>query len=57
MATYVYETIPSDPKSKPRRFEVERNYSGPLDTFRQERTAVEGIAQVIEHIEPVLAQG
>ena len=29
MATYVYETIPSNPKEKPRRFEVEQKMSDP----------------------------
>ncbi|HXJ61090.1 MAG TPA: zinc ribbon domain-containing protein [Verrucomicrobiae bacterium] len=27
MATYVYETIPKDPKQKPRRFEVQQKMS------------------------------
>jgi predicted nucleic acid-binding Zn ribbon protein len=29
MATYVYETIPRNPKIKPRRFEVEQKMSDP----------------------------
>jgi hypothetical protein len=29
MATYVYETIPSSPKEKPRRFEFEQKMSDP----------------------------
>jgi len=29
MATYVYETIPKDAKTKPRRFEVEQRMSDP----------------------------
>jgi hypothetical protein len=29
MATYVYETIPNDPKEKPRRFEFEQKMSDP----------------------------
>jgi predicted nucleic acid-binding Zn ribbon protein len=29
MATYVYETIPTNPKEKPRRFEVEQKMSDP----------------------------
>jgi hypothetical protein len=29
MATYVYETIPGNPKEKPRRFEVEQKMSDP----------------------------
>ena len=29
MATYVYETIPKDPKERPRRFEVEQLMSDP----------------------------
>lgn len=29
MATYVYETIPRNPKKKPRQFEVEQKMSDP----------------------------
>ena len=29
MATYVYETIPNNPKEKPRRFEFEQKMSDP----------------------------
>jgi predicted nucleic acid-binding Zn ribbon protein len=29
MAIYVYETIPTNPKQKPRRFEVEQKMSDP----------------------------
>ena len=29
MATYVYETIPKNPKERPRRFEVEQKMSDP----------------------------
>jgi predicted nucleic acid-binding Zn ribbon protein len=29
MTTYVYETIPNNPKIKPRRFEVEQKMSDP----------------------------
>ncbi len=29
MATYVYETIPKNPKDKPRRFEVQQKMSEP----------------------------
>ncbi len=29
MATYVYETIPKNPKAKPRRFEVQQRMSDP----------------------------
>jgi predicted nucleic acid-binding Zn ribbon protein len=29
MATYVYETIPKNPKEKPRRFEAEQKMSDP----------------------------
>ena len=32
MATYVYETIPSKPNQKPRRFEVEQKMSDPALT-------------------------
>jgi hypothetical protein len=29
MATYVYETIPKNPKAKPRRFEMQQRMSDP----------------------------
>ena len=29
MATYVYETVPKSPKTRPRRFEVEQKMSDP----------------------------
>lgn len=29
MATYIYETIPNNPRQKPRRFEVEQRMSEP----------------------------
>jgi len=29
MATYVYETIPTNPKARPRRFEVQQKMSDP----------------------------
>ena len=29
MATYVYETVPKNPREKPRRFEVEQKMSDP----------------------------
>ena len=29
MATYIYETIPNDPKGKPRQFEVQQKMSDP----------------------------
>ena len=32
MATYIYETIPKNPKVKPRRFEVEQKMSEPALT-------------------------
>ena len=32
MATYIYETIPKNPKDKPRRFEVEQKMSEPALT-------------------------
>ena len=32
MATYVYETIPKNPKDKPRRFEVQQKMSDPALT-------------------------
>ena len=36
MATYVYETIPTDPNEKPRRFEVQQKMTDPpLTTVHQ----------------------
>ena len=32
MATYVYETIPKNPKDKPRRFDVQQKLSDPALT-------------------------
>jgi predicted nucleic acid-binding Zn ribbon protein len=32
MATYVYETIPANPKEQPRRFEVQQKMSDPALT-------------------------
>lgn len=32
MATYIYETIPKNPKDKPRRFEIEQKMSEPALT-------------------------
>lgn len=32
MATYIYETIPTSPKQKPRRFEVQQKMSDPALT-------------------------
>lgn len=32
MATYIYETIPKSPKSKPRRFEVQQKMTEPALT-------------------------
>ncbi|MEY2410109.1 MAG: hypothetical protein QOF48_2779 [Verrucomicrobiota bacterium] len=29
MATYIYETIPKNPKAKPRRFEIQQKMSEP----------------------------
>ena len=34
-----------------------RNYSGGFGQFGEERTALEGAAQVVEHAEAILAQG
>jgi predicted nucleic acid-binding Zn ribbon protein len=36
MATYVYETIPRNPKEKPRRFEVQQKMSDPALTTHPE---------------------
>lgn len=36
MATYVYETIPKNPKQKPRRFELQQKMSEPALTKHPE---------------------
>jgi len=32
MATYIYETVPKNPREKPRRFEIEQKMSDPALT-------------------------
>ena len=45
MATYVYETIPKNPKEKPRRFEVEQKMSDPA--LKVDPTTGEPVKRVI----------
>lgn len=45
MATYIYETIPKNPKQKPRRFEVQQKMSDPALT--QDPKTGEPIKRVI----------
>lgn len=45
MATYVYETIPKNPKSKPRRFEIQQKMSD--DALKTDPETGEPIRRVI----------
>lgn len=45
MATYIYETIPKNPKNKPRRFEVEQKMSEPA--FKKDPKTGEPVRRVI----------
>ncbi len=45
MATYVYETIPKNPKTKPRRFEVVQKMSDP--TLKKDPETGEPVRRVI----------
>jgi predicted nucleic acid-binding Zn ribbon protein len=45
MATYVYETIPKNPKTKPRRFEVQQKMSD--DALKTDPQTGEPIRRVI----------
>ena len=45
MATYIYETVPKDPKAQPRRFEVQQKMTEPALTV--DPTTGEAIRRVI----------
>ena len=60
MATYVYETIPKDPKEKPRRFEVEQKMSDPPlkvepETGRSVRRVIVGGSGLVTHGASILS--
>ena len=60
MATYVYETIPKNPKEKPRRFEVEQKMSDPPlkvdpDTGLPVRRIIVGGSGLVTHGASILS--
>lgn len=60
MATYVYETIPKNPKQSPRRFEVEQKMSDPALTTDPEtglpvRRVITGGSGVVSHGASILS--
>lgn len=60
MATYVYETIPKNPKAKPRRFEVEQRMSdAPLKvdpkTGLPVRRVISGGSGIVTHGASILS--
>jgi predicted nucleic acid-binding Zn ribbon protein len=60
MATYIYETIPRNPKKKPRRFEVEQKMSDPALTTDPEtglrvRRVITGGSGVVTHGASILS--
>jgi predicted nucleic acid-binding Zn ribbon protein len=60
MATYVYETIPKNPKAKPRRFEVEQKMSDPPlkvdpDTGLPVRRVIVGGSGLVTHGASILS--
>ena len=62
MATYVYETIPKNPKEKPRRFEVEQKMSEPAltkdpKTGRPVRRVIIGGSGIVTHGASILSMG
>ena len=62
MATYVYETIPSTPTDKPRRFEVEQKMSDPPltkdpKTGRPVRRVISGGSGIVTHGTSILSMG
>ena len=62
MATYVYETIPTKPNDKPRRFEVEQKMSDPPltkdpKTGRPVRRVIIGGSGIITHGTSILSMG
>ena len=60
MATYVYETIPRNPKSKSRRFEIEQKMSDPAlkadpKTGLPVRRVITGGSGVVTHGASILS--
>lgn len=60
MATYIYETIPKNPKQKPRRFEVEQKMSDPALTKDPEtglpvRRVITGGSGLVTHGASILS--
>ena len=60
MATYVYETIPNDGKTQPRRFEVQQKMSEPALTTDPEtglpvRRVISGGSGVVTHGASILS--
>ena len=60
MATYVYETIPSKPKDKPRRFEVDQKMSEPAlktdpKTGQPVRRVITGGSGLVTHGASILS--
>ena len=60
MATYIYETIPKDQKTKPRRFEVQQKMSDPPlkvdpETGLPVRRVIVGGSGVVTHGASILS--
>ena len=60
MATYLYETIPSNPKQKPRRFEVVQKMSDPPlkkdpETGLKVRRVITGGSGLVTHGASILS--
>ncbi|MBI1840177.1 MAG: zinc ribbon domain-containing protein [Verrucomicrobia bacterium] len=60
MATYTYETIPKNPKQKPRRFEVEQSMSSPAlkkdpETGLPVRRVITGGSGIVTHGASILS--
>ena len=62
MATYIYETIPSKPNEKPRRFEVDQRMSEPAltkdpQTGQPVRRVITGGSGIVSHGASILSMG
>ncbi len=60
MATYTYETIPTNPRQKPRRFEVEQRMSDPAlkkdpETKLPVRRVITGGSGIVTHGASILS--
>jgi hypothetical protein len=60
MATYIYETIPKDAKTRPRRFEVQQKMSEPAlkrdpDTGLPVRRVIVGGSGIVSHGASILS--